>query len=108
MMGYLLTPSGTGAAVVTDRGGATRGNGGADFQIWLPLAVAAATHVAELCGDEVGFLDALDAAVQSGRDEIDPLFLPVTATSLGELADILNGLGGVSVQSIDPVRDPEV
>jgi hypothetical protein len=34
--------------------------------------------------------------------------LPVTATSLGELADILNGLGGVSVQSIDPVRNLEV
>jgi hypothetical protein len=108
-MGCLLSPSGIGAVVVSDHGGATRMDAGDDeFQILLPLVAEAATHVAELCGDEVRFMDALGVAVRSGGDEVAALFSPVAATSLGELADVLNGLGGVSVQSIDPVQDLDV
>jgi hypothetical protein len=108
IVAYVRPPSGIAHGVVvvvaSGVGGRAReGDAGEEFRISLPLVGDAVTHVVELRGDEAGFMDALAAAVQSGGDEVDPLLLPVAATSLGKLADVLNRLGDVSVQSIDPL-----
>jgi hypothetical protein len=74
-----------------------------DFALFLPLGAREATHVVDLSGEERDFRHALATAMDSGVPQLQPLLLPVGATPLGKLADILNSIGEASVQSIDPI-----
>ena len=80
---------------------------GDQFEVRLPIATAAAgdpaTHVARMRGDEKEFTDALTAFVETGSEASDPLRMPIGSSSVGVVADLLDGLGGASVVSIDPV-----
>ena len=76
-----------------------------EFDVRLPIMrasdVEAATHVVRMRGDYVAFFDALNAFVDTGSEASQPLCKPVEASSIGQLADLLNGLGTATVQSID-------
>jgi hypothetical protein len=76
-----------------------------EFSLFLPVGDGCPTHVVELSGNQLQFRRALATAIESGGEEMQPLLLPVGATPLGKLADILNALGEASVQSIDPVLE---
>lgn len=80
---------------------------GEAFDVRLPVATGseelAVTHVARMRGDSVEFLDALEAFVSTGSDASDPIRTPIGTSSLTKVADILNGLGGATVETIDPV-----
>jgi hypothetical protein len=84
-------------------GDARRDGGGSEFWVLLPVVGGEPTHVVAMRGEELDFIEALEDAVQSGDEGVEALLLPVDATPLGQLADILNAIGEASVQSIDPV-----
>jgi hypothetical protein len=80
---------------------------GEEFDVRLPVATSSdahpVTHVARMRGDSIEFLDALEAFVSTGSEASAPIRMPIDRSSSGRVADILNGLGGATVQSIDPV-----
>ena len=80
---------------------------GEEFEVRLPVVTASdphpVTHVARMRGDSVEFLDALEAFVATGSEASDPIRMPLDTSATGHVADILNGLGGATVESIDPV-----
>jgi hypothetical protein len=80
---------------------------GEQFDVSLPVVTAAgehpATHVARMRGDRMEFLDALDTFVRTGSEASEPIRTPLDTSSLAHVADILNGLGGATVETIDAV-----
>jgi hypothetical protein len=70
------------------------------------------THVVELRGDELAFVEALETAVQSGGEDVLPLLAPVDATPLGQLADIRWAISARDVApalvagTVEPIRSP--
>ena len=77
------------------------------FDVPLPVVTGSdrhlATHVARMRGDSIEFLDALDSFVSTGSELSAAVRMPIESSSIGRVADILNGLGGATVQSIDPL-----
>jgi hypothetical protein len=84
-----------------------RADQGDEFDVLLPIGTRSVpvtvTHVARMRGDQVRFMDALGAFLMEGGAACAPLGMPVAGSSVGELADLLNTLGGATVQSIDEV-----
>lgn len=80
---------------------------GDDFDVRLPVSpgpdVPPATHVAHMSGDSIEFLDALRSFVSTGSELSAPIRMPIESSSVGQVTDILNGLGGATVRSIDPL-----
>jgi hypothetical protein len=105
--GYVPRDAGTTRAVTVDTQVRNKGRRGASiadgFSLLLPVRHGEPTHVVELSGAQIPFSHALADAIVSGDEAVQPLLLPVEATPLGKLADILNALGEASVQSIDPL-----
>lgn len=61
------------------------------------------THVARMRGDSIEFLNALESFVSTGSELSAAVRMPIQSSSVGQVADMLYGLGGATVQSIDPL-----
>ena len=77
------------------------------FDVLLPVnaAESGATHVAHLRGDEATYTEALHSFLSTGSEASEPLRRPVTETSIERVANALRGLGGATVESVEPLSD---
>jgi hypothetical protein len=77
-------------------------SGDDEFAVTLPTSDGdAVRHVVVLRGDQIAFTTAYDSFVSEAAEASAPLFAPAHERDLVVVRDVLDGLGGATVERID-------